>query len=127
MLKTIKTTKELNTLELLQHVKDGKVAGGRYHSSAQRVVHANKNGFFLGSNQIGIQSYEDTFTVEIEEPITKATVFETLVEIQKDGQVNLWFDTNIVTFRNAGTSKFYALIKGRLELVWERGEDEQLD
>lgn len=119
MLKTIKTTKQMRLDELIKYVWDNSVNEKRVFlgNHGQRVVFDNVGGFYPSGYAY---SPDSTFTVEIEEPITEDTVFETLVEIQKDEQVNLWFDTNIVTYRNAGTSKFYALINGKLELVYER-------
>ena len=119
MLKTIKTTKQMRLDELIKYVWDNSVNEKRVFlgNHGQRVVFDNVGGFYPSGYAY---SPDSTFTVEIEEPITEDTVFETLVEIQKDEQVNLWFDTNIVTYRNADTSKFYALINGKLELVYER-------
>ena len=119
MLKTIKTTKQMRLDELIKYVWDNSVNEKRVFlgNHGQRVVFDNVGGFYPSGYAY---SPDSTFTVEVEKPITKDTVFETLVEIQKDEQVNLWFDTNIVTYRNADTSKFYALINGKLELVYER-------
>ena len=119
MLKKIKTTKQMRLDELIKYVWDNSVNEKRVFlgNHGQRVVFDNVGGFYPSGYAY---SPDSTFTVEIEEPITEDTVFETLVEIQKDEQVNLWFDTNIVTYRNADTSKFYALINGKLELVYER-------
>ena len=119
MLKTIKIKKQMRLDELIKYVWDNSVNEKRVFlgNHGQRVVFDNVGGFYPSGYAY---SPDSTFTVEIEEPITEDTVFETLVEIQKDEQVNLWFDTNIVTYRNADTSKFYALINGKLELVYER-------
>lgn len=119
MLKTIKTTKQMRLDELIKYVWDNSVNEKRVFlgNHGQRVVFDNVGGFYPSGYAY---SPDSTFTVEIEEPITEDTVFKTLVEIQKNEQVNLWFDTNITTYRNADTSKFYALINGKLELVYER-------
>ena len=132
MLKTIKTTKQMRLDELIKYIFENDVRDVSFSSHLKlepyyefkNKVYVHHNGSISlglgGTNRI---SKEDLYTVEIEEPITEDTVIETLVEIQKNEQVNLWFDTNITTYRNADTSKFYALIDGRLELVWERDED----
>ena len=119
MLKTIKTTKQMRIDELIKYVWDNSINEKRVFlgNHGQRVVFDNVGGFYPSGYAY---SPDSTFTVEIEEPITEDTVFKCLVEIQKNEQVNLWFDTNITTYRNADTSKFYALINGKLELVYER-------
>ena len=119
MLKTIKTTKQMRLDELIKYVWDNSVNEKRVFlgNHGQRVVFDNVGGFYPSGYAY---SPDSTFTVAIEEPITEDTVFKCLLEIQKNEQVNLWFDTNITTYRNADTSKFYALINGKLELVYER-------
>ena len=119
MLKTIKIKKQMRLDELIKYVWDNSVNEKRVFlgNHGQRVVFDNVGGFYPSGYAY---SPDSTFTVEIEEPITEDTVFKCLVEIQKNEQVNLWFDTNITTYRNADTSKFYALINGKLELVYER-------
>ena len=130
MLKTIKTTKQMRLDELIKYVWDNDNVFKGEGQICFEVDGQKDQGFVCFENNMGASfstsryiELDETFTVEIEEPITEDTVFETLVEIQKDEQVNLWFDTNIVTYRNADTSKFYALINGKLELVWERDEE----
>ena len=127
MLKKIKTTKQMRLDELIKYVWDNDNVFKGEGQICFEVDGQKDQGFVCFENNMGASfstsryiELDETFTVEIEEPITEDTVFETLVEIQKDEQVNLWFDTNIVTYRNADTSKFYALINGKLELVYER-------
>ena len=65
-------------------------------------------------------SPDSTFTVEIEEPITEDTVFKCLLEII-DGE--LVYIRNKKTIKESvkdDTDRFYALVNGKLELVWER-------
>ena len=126
MLKTIKTTKQMRLDELIKYIRDNRVREKTFRTDE----HGNALSNALKVDEDGlIETYfpnmhlNNSFTLEVEEPITEDTVIETLVEIQKNEQVNLWFDTNITTYRNADTSKFYALIDGRLELVWERDEE----
>ena len=123
MLKTVKVKKQLRLDELIKYIRDNRVREKTFITDE----HGNALSNALKVDEDGlIETYfpnmhlNNSFTLEVEEPITEDTVFETLVEIQKDEQVNLWFDTNIVTYRNADTSKFYALINGKLELVYER-------
>ena len=130
MLKTIKIKKQMRLDELIKYVWDNDNVFKGEGQICFEVDGQKDQGFVCFENNMGASfstsryiELDETFTVEIEEPITEDTVFETLVEIQKDEQVNLWFDTNIVTYRNADTSKFYALINGKLELVWERDEE----
>lgn len=121
MLKTIKTTEQMNLQELIKHVWENGITDVTYttQDGGARITFDADGDV---ETEFCIEKC-DYFDVEVEEPITEDKVFETLVEIQKNEQVNLWFDTNITTYRNADTSKFYALINGSLELVWERDEE----
>ena len=64
----------------------------------------------------------DLFEVEIEEEITEDTEFGLLVEISKDGKKHLSFthyNFRLNQVIDCDTKLIYALIDGKLELIWE--------
>ena len=121
MLKKIKTTKKVDFFELVKGVQTGIYKHGDY-----RVVGGNEGsvwvdlgGFILEEPDNKIL-FTDSFTVEVEKPITKDTVFKCLLEII-DGE--LVYIRNKKTIKESvkdDTDRFYALIDGKLQLVWER-------
>ena len=122
MLKTIKTTKQMRLDELIKYVWDNSVNEKRVFlgNHGQRVVFDNVGGFYPSGYAY---SPDSTFTVEIEEPITEDTVFKWLLEII-DGE--LVYIRNKKTIKESvkdDTDRFYALIDGKLQLVWERDEE----
>ena len=124
MLKTIKTTKKVDFFELVKGVQTGIYKHGDY-----RVVGGNEGsvwvdlgGFILEEPDNKIL-FTDSFTVEVEEEITEDTVFKCLLEII-DGE--LVYIRNKKTIKESvkdDTDRFYALIDGKLQLVWERDEE----
>src|SRR5699024_7206081 len=67
---------------------------------------------------------DDTFTVEVEEEITEDTVFRWIVEVNEE---RLWtqMDGSINDVKDNMSKSIYALIDGKLELIWEAENDEQ--
>ena len=123
MLKTIKTTKQMRLDELLKYVWDNSVNEKRVFlgNHEQRVVFDNVGGFYPSGYAY---SPDTTFTVEIEEPITEDTVFDNLIEVTKNDNALHYYRTNISDVAtNRSSKRFYALISGKLELVWERDEE----
>ena len=121
MLKTIKTTKQMRLDELIKYVWDNSVNEKRVFlgNHGQRVVFDNVGGFYPSGYAY---SPDSTFTVEIEEPITEDTVFDNLIEVTKNDNVLHYNRTNISDVDNRASKRFYDLISGKLELVWERDE-----
>src|SRR5699024_4575115 len=117
MLKTIKTTKQMRLDELIKYVWDNGITNTTFKSNYSAIVRINEYGDvsttkFLHRN--------DSYTVEIEEPITEDTVFKCLLEII-DGE--LVYIRNKKTIKESvkdDTDRFYALINGKLELVYDR-------
>ena len=123
MLKTIKTTKQMRLDELLKYVWDNSVNEKRVFlgNHGQRVVFDNVGGFYPSGYAY---SPDSTFTVEIEEPITEDTVFDNLIEVTKNDNALHYYRTNISDVAtNRSSKRFYALISGKLELVWDRDEE----
>ena len=118
MLKKIKTTKQMRLDELIKYVWDNSVNEKRVFlgNHGQRVVFDNVGGFYPSGYAY---SPDSTFTVEIEEPITEDTVFDNLIEVTKNDNALHYNRTNISDVANRASKRFYALISGKLELVWE--------
>ena len=119
MLKTIKIKKQMRLDELIKYVWDNSVNEKRVFlgNHGQRVVFDNVGGFYPSGYAY---SPDSTFTVEIEEPITEDTVFDNLIEVTKNDNALHFNRTNISDVANRASKRFYALISGKLELVWER-------
>ena len=125
MLKTIKTTKQMRLDELLKYVWDNGITNRKFQGNYFKHVEINEVGevrLFMQETPIFSFDKHNTFTVEIEEPITEDTVFKCLLEII-DGE--LVYIRNKKTIKESvkdDTDRFYALIDGKLQLVWERDE-----
>ena len=126
MLKTIKTTKQMRLDELLKYVWDNGITNRKFQGNYFKHVEINEVGevrLFMQETPIFSFDKHNTFTVEIEEPITEDTVFKCLLEII-DGE--LVYIRNKKTIKESvkdDTDRFYALIDGKLQLVWERDEE----
>ena len=122
MLKTIKINKQMRLDELIKNVWDNSVNEKRVFlgNHGQRVVFDNVGGFYPSGYAY---SPDSTFTVEIEEPITDVTLLEKAVYVHKNETLVKDFNTSIdeilIGKHEGSVSKIYALIDGRLELVWE--------
>ena len=126
MLKTIKTTKQMRLDELLKYIRDNRVREKTFRTDE----HGNALSNALKVDEDGlIETYfpnmhlNNSFTLEVEEPITEDTVFKCLLEII-DGE--LVYIRNKKTIKESvkdDTDRFYALIDGKLQLVWERDEE----
>ena len=118
MLKTIKTTKQMRLDELIKYVWDNSVNEKRVFlgNHGQRVVFDNVGGFYPSGYAY---SPDSTFTVEIEEPITEDTEFDCILEIRKGSLTHIRRRKTIKENLTEETERFYALINGHLELVWE--------
>ena len=120
MLKTIKTTKQMRLDELIKYVWDNEITNTTFKSNYSAIVRINEHGDVRTPYMI---HRNDLFTVEIEEPITEDTVFDNLIEVTKNDNALHYNRTNISDVANRASKRFYALISGKLELVWERDEE----
>ena len=127
MLKTIKTTKKVDFFELVKGVQTGIYKHGDY-----RVVGGNEGsvwvdlgGFILEEPDNKIL-FTDSFTVEVEEEINNTTIFKSVVGVLNNDEIML---TNMHTTiegiqdRYGSMKEIYAVIEGKLQLVWERDEE----
>ena len=122
MLKTIKTTKQMRLDELLKYVWDNGITNRKFQGNYFKHVEINEVGevrLFMQETPIFSFDKHNTFTVEIEEPITEDTVFDNLIEVTKNDNVLHYNRTNISDVANRASKRFYALNSGKLELVWE--------
>ena len=126
MLKKIKTTKQMRLDELIKYVWDNGIENRRFCSIDEddvKTINFGENGE-LGEDIELFVNKKDLYEVEIEKPITKDTVFKCLLEII-DGE--LVYIRNKKTIKESvkdDTDRFYALIDGKLQLVWEADSDE---
>ena len=127
MLKKIKTTKKVDFFELVKGVQTGIYKHGDY-----RVVGGNEGsvwvdlgGFILEEPDNKIL-FTDSFTVEVEEEINNTTIFKSVVGVLNNDEIML---TNMHTTiegiqdRYGSMKEIYAVIDGKLQLVWERDEE----
>src|SRR5699024_10059015 len=120
MLKTIKTTKQMRLDELIKYVWDNGITNTTFKSNYSAIVRINEYGDvsttkFLHRN--------DSYTVEIEEDINNTTIFKSVVGVLNNDEIML---TNMHTTiegiqdRYGSMKEIYAVIDGKLQLVWER-------
>ena len=121
MLKKIKTTKQMRLDELIKHVWDNGIT--------DRTYRTHDNGAQITFDYDGDIETEfciekrDIFRVEIEEPITEYTQFDCILEIRKGSLTHIRRRKTIKENLTEETDRFYALIDGKLQLVWESDEE----
>ena len=127
MLKTIKTTKQMRIDELIKYIRDNRVREKTFRTDE----HGNALSNALKVDEDGlIETYfpnmhiNNSFTVEVEEEIDYGTVFEEVYRVTKEGYVTSdknksidscldWKDYQV---------QIFAMLDGKLQLVWERDE-----
>lgn len=67
-----------------------------------------------------------TFTVEVEEKITEDTEFKSALVVHHGEELELYENLSIkgLKYRWPSALQMHAVINGKLELIWECGEDE---
>ena len=128
MLKTIKTTKQMRIDELIKYIRDNRVREKTFRTDE----HGNALSNALKVDEDGlIETYfpnmhiNNSFTVEVEEEIDYGTVFEEVYRVTKEGYVTSdknksidscldWKDYQV---------QIFAMLDGRLQLIWERDEE----
>ncbi len=122
MLKTIKTTHKFNYYELIKHIWENNITDDYFFCQTQDAhVFVRENGEVRSNYEFG---KHDTFPVEIEEPITEDTVFDNLIEVTENHKPLHYNRASMSDVSNRSSKRFYALINGKLELIWERDGDE---
>ena len=129
MLKTIKTTKQMRLDELIKYIRDNRVREKTFRTDE----HGNALSNALKVDEDGlIETYfpnmhiNNSFTVEVEEEINNTTIFKSVVGVLNNDEIML---TNMHTTiegiqdRYGSMKEIYAVIDGKLQLVWERDEE----
>ena len=128
MLKTIKTTKELRLDELIKYVWENDGSLFKKHKAIMFYTKDSKSVTFDDTGHYESNNWfdpEDLFTVEIEEEITEDTEFEKCVVIFKNKTIRTPVENNIKFIKEfyENIKSVYALIDGKLELIWEADND----
>ena len=124
MLKTIKTKKQMRLDELIKYVWDNDLYPETFKSNFNDFAHFDKTGKYQLIEQRGINQ-ATKFAVEVEEAIDYDTVFEEVYRVTKEGYVTSdknksidscldWKDYQV---------QIFAMLDGRLQLIWEEDED----
>ena len=129
MLKKIKTTKQMRLDELIKYIRDNRVREKTFRTDE----HGNALSNALKVDVDGlIETYfpnmhiNNSFTVEVEEEINNTTIFKSVVGVLNNDEIML---TNMHTTiegiqdRYGSMKEIYAVIDGKLQLVWERDEE----
>ena len=129
MLKTIKTTKQMRLDELIKYIRDNRVREKTFRTDE----HGNALSNALKVDEDGlIETYfpnmhlNNSFTLEVEEEINNTTIFKSVVGVLNNDEIML---TNMHTTiegiqdRYGSMKEIYAVIDGKLQLVWERDEE----
>src|SRR5699024_11531071 len=128
MLKTIKTTKQMRLDELIKYVWDNGITNTTFKSNYSAIVRINEYGNvsttkFLHRN--------DSYTVEVEEEITKDTRFKGVQEIYIDDEGLLQLEYHPILARKSINDVLeehdeetkclyiYSAVDGKTELIWE--------
>lgn len=123
----IKTSKQMRLDELIKYVREGDltfsdIGTATYCSdNGKRTVQFTKQGMIETLNGLDINN--DTFTVEVEEELTKETVFKELVILPKDrptGTSVAW-NCSIEDLReDEKKAKIYIPNNNKLTLIWSK-------
>ena len=116
MIKTVKVKKQLNLHELIKYVWDNEYKNREYYSKDGILVYFMNRGdlstgFFVSKDEV--------FTVEVEEPVTDSTIFDTLVDVNNNDEVHIARNGSISLYDEEQTKEIHALVNGKLQLVWE--------
>ena len=119
----IKTKKEMNLPELIEWGFENDVTNTWYRASNVEEyiseVFFDATGLPQFSNTV---NKNDTFTVEVDEPITENTVFELMIEIVDGYQNCLWEETSVEDWKDEDSKEFHAYIDGKFKLIWTKEE-----
>lgn len=130
MLKTIKTTKQLRLDELIKYVRENKKTLFKNRVEITFSTKNNNEVTFYQHGELTLDNWissVDLFEVEIEEEITEDTEFEKCVVIFKDkSTINTPVENNIKSIKEfyKNIKSVYALIDGKLELIWEAEDND---
>ena len=118
---TIKRRVEMNLPHFIAWAVDNHITGSFY---ANDRVNAKMIRFEFGrivSSHGELRSH-DTFTVEVDEPITENTVFELMIEITDSCPNCLWEEASVEDWKDEDSKEFHAYIDGKFKLIWTKEE-----
>jgi|SRR5690625_2238478 len=129
MIKTIKVEKQLKLGQLITEVWEGRLPAKTYKSDkGLKVVYIYPDRVSFISTENLVVSEADTFTVEVEEDITEDTYFEDITVVFKSNSADETGHFYNSTLRHVKKAKnlmsAYIPLSGKLELIWERGEND---
>ena len=117
-LPTIKRKVEMNLPQLIEWAWDNKIRSKTYRSLGGAEIEFSEGDVV----RVYRTDSDDTFTVEVDEPITENTVFELMIEII-DGSPNcLWERASVKDWKDEDSKEFHAYIDGEFELIWKNGK-----
>ena len=127
---TIKRKVEMNLPQLIEWLWKSKKSVYKVTSNMNGVVKLEPHGLITFSS--GDFYPEETFTVEVEEPIAEDTVFDNLIEInelidfKKEwllGEVRLYKNSSINQVENDKSVAYYIMNDDlEMTLIWKRKE-----
>src|SRR5699024_9827651 len=132
MIKTIKVKKQFDLPTLIEYVWENKLYP-TYVTSVQgrfKIKFTPDGTMVLVSENIGafgrsIGHIDTKYEIEVEEEINNTTIFKSVVGVLNNDEIML---TNMHTTiegiqdRYGSMKEIYAVIDGKLQLVWERDE-----
>ena len=134
MLKTITKVKEMKLDELIKYIRENKKTLFKNRVGITFSTKNNNEVTFYQHGELTLDNWissVDLFTVEIEEEITEDTEFESVLTVLRDkfGLTSISYNTNLTTSIKKTIKNFeetnykplsvYALIDGKLELIYE--------
>ena len=125
---TIKRKVEMNLPQLIEWAWDNKIRSKTYRSLGGAEIEFSEGDVV----RVYRTDSDDTFTVEIEEPVTEDTVFDNLIEInelidfKKEGLlggVRLYKNSSINQVENDKSVAYYIMNDDlEMTLIWKRKE-----
>ena len=126
MKKTIKKNVHMRLDELIKYVRENKKTLFKGNMTISFKTKNNNEAIFYYHGQLTMDNWNssvDLFEVEVEEEITEDTKFDLLLELWlDDGEYRTYSYINrcIGQLKDSNTVSIYAIINGKLELIWER-------
>lgn len=122
MIKTIKVKKKMRLDELIKYVWDNRLYPETFKSNFNDFAHFDKTGKYKLIEQRALNQ-ATTFTVEVEEEMTEATVFEDITvvfKINSSYETGHFYNSTLKDIKEAkNLMSAYIPIDGKLEPIWE--------
>ena len=115
---TIKRKVEMNLPQLIEWAWDNKIRSKTYRSLGGAEIEFSEGDVV----RVFRADSDDTFTVEVDEPITENTVFELMIEITDSCPNCLWEEASVEDWKDEDSKEFHAYIDGKFKLIWTKEE-----